>query len=98
MHIVLRIAIDPINPSIAYVTYSGFLSGKKIYKTTNYGQTWTNISSNLPNLPVNCIVVNPENTNNIYFGTDLGVFSTEDSGTSWAQDNNGLPNVSVHGS
>ncbi len=90
-----RIAIDPINSSIAYVTYSGFLSGKKIFKTTNYGQTWTSISSNLPNLPVNCIVVNPDNTNNIYVGTDLGVFSTEDSGTSWAQDNNGLPNVSV---
>ncbi len=90
-----RIAANPLNPSIAYATFSGFVSGKKIYKTENFGQSWTNISANLPNIPVNCLVINPENTNNIYLGTDLGVFSTENDGASWTQDNNGLANVSV---
>ena len=90
-----RIATSPINPGIAYATFSGFLSGKKIYKTENYGQTWSNISSNLPNIPVNCVIVNPENTGNIYLGTDLGIFSTLNDGASWVQDNNGLANVSV---
>ncbi len=90
-----RIASSPDNPAIAYATFSGYLSNKKIYKTTNSGQTWSNISSNLPNIPVSCVVVNPENTNNIFIGTDLGIFSSDDGGTSWSQDNGGLANVSV---
>ncbi|NWF88911.1 MAG: T9SS type A sorting domain-containing protein [Ignavibacteriaceae bacterium] len=90
-----RIATEPNNPSTAYATFSGFTAGSKVYKTTNFGVNWTNISSNLPNIPVSCIVVNPSNTNNIFIGTDLGVFSTVNSGSSWVQDNNGLANVSV---
>ena len=90
-----RIATDPNNPSTAFATFSGFSSGNKVYKTTNYGVSWTNISSNLPNIPVSCIVVNPGNVNNIFVGTDLGVFSTADGGSSWVQDNAGLANVSV---
>ncbi len=90
-----RIASDPINPATAYASFSGFSAGNKIFKTTNYGQTWSNISSNLPNIPVNCVLINPENTNNIYLGTDLGVFSTEDGGGNWTLDNNGLATVSV---
>jgi photosystem II stability/assembly factor-like uncharacterized protein len=90
-----RIATNPNDPAAAFATFSGFSSGNKVYKTTNYGVNWTNISNNLPNIPVSCIVVNPSNVNNIYIGTDLGVFSTVDGGNSWAQDNNGLANVSV---
>ncbi len=90
-----RIATDPTTPSTAFVTFSGFTASSKVYKTTNYGVNWTNISSNLPNIPVNCIVINPSNVNNIFVGTDLGVFSTINSGGSWVQDNAGLANVCV---
>ena len=90
-----RIATDPNNPSTAYATFSGFTAGSKVYKTTNAGVNWTNISSNLPNIPVSCIVVNPLDVNNIFIGTDLGIFSTSNAGTSWVQDNSGLANVSV---
>jgi hypothetical protein len=90
-----RIATDPNNASTAYATFSGFTAGSKVYKTTNAGVNWSNISSNLPNIPVNCIVVNPLDVNNIFIGTDLGIFSTTNAGNSWVQDNNGLANVSV---
>lgn len=90
-----RIATDPNNPAVAFASFSGFTAGSKVYKTTNSGVSWTNISSNLPNIPVSCIVVNPSNVNNIFVGTDLGVFSTTNSGVSWVQDNAGLANVSV---
>ncbi len=90
-----RIATDPNNPAVAYAAFSGFTANAKVYKTTNYGVSWTNISSNLPNIPVNCIVVNPSDVNNIFIGTDLGVFSTANSGGTWVQDNSGLANVSV---
>ena len=90
-----RIATEPNNPAVAYATFSGFSAGNKVYRTTNYGVNWTNISSNLPNIPVNCIVINPANTSNIFVGTDLGVFSTNNTGGTWVQDNGGLANVSV---
>lgn len=90
-----RIATDPNNPAVAFATFSGFNSGSKVYKTTNYGVNWSNISGNLPNIPVNCIVVNPSNVNNLVIGTDLGIFTTNNGGTSWVQENNGMANVSV---
>ncbi len=90
-----RIATDPNNPATAFATFSGFTAGSKVYKTTNSGVSWTNISSNLPNIPVNCIVVNPSNVNNLVVGTDLGVFTTNNGGTNWVQENNGMANVSV---
>lgn len=90
-----RITTEPNNPGIAYATFSGYTANNKVYKTTNYGVNWTNISSNLPNIPVSCIVVNPSDVNNIFVGTDLGVFSTNSGGGSWVQDNEGLANVSV---
>ncbi|QQS35896.1 MAG: T9SS type A sorting domain-containing protein [Ignavibacteriales bacterium] len=92
---VTKIATDPNNPAVAYVTFSGYQSGSKIFKTDNYGQSWSNISGNLPNLPANCVAVNHSNGNNIFVGTDLGVFSTENGGSSWVQDVNGMANVPV---
>ena len=77
-----RIATDPSNPATAYVTFSGFTS-TRIYKTNDYGANWTNVSGNLPGIPTNCVVVNPTNGNNIFVGTDLGVFSTTNGGSSW---------------
>jgi hypothetical protein len=41
------------------------------------------------------VVVNPANGNNLFVGTDLGVFSTTDGGSSWVQDVNGMANVPV---
>lgn len=90
-----RIATDPTNPAVAYASFSGFVAGSKIYKTTNYGVSWSNISSNLPNIPVSCILVGAAGGNTMYAGTDLGVFTTIDGGGNWTQDNNGLANVVV---
>ena len=92
---VTKITTDPNNPATAYVTFSGYTASSKIYKTTNYGTSWTNISGNLPNIPTNCAIVNPANGNNIFVGTDLGVFSTTDGGGSWVQDVTGMANVPV---
>ncbi|AFH50099.1 Hypothetical protein IALB_2396 [Ignavibacterium album JCM 16511] len=90
-----RIATDPNNPATAFVTFSGYSSGNKIFRTTNYGVNWTNISGNLPNIPVNCVLVNPGDVNNLFVGTDLGVFTTTNGGNSWTQDNGSMGNVPV---
>lgn len=93
---VSRIAIQPNQPNTAYVAYSGFSSGNKVYKTTNRGATWSNVSSNLPNIPINSIIVNHNDANHIIAGTDLGVFSTTNGGVFWFKDGSAMPNVPVY--
>jgi len=90
-----HLATEQDNPGIIYATFSGYLSGEKIYKSTNFGQSWTNISGDLPNIPVNCLIINPNDYKNLYIGTDLGIFSTTNSGINWVEDNNGMANVPV---
>ena len=34
----------------------GYTAGSKVYKTTNGGSSWTNLSDNLPNMPIHCVV------------------------------------------
>lgn len=90
------IAVDDDNPSIAWVTCSGFTNGEKVYKTTDGGVTWQNISNNLPNIPINTVVVDEASSDHtIYIGTDLGVYYTNDNLSSWQLHGVGLPNVIV---
>ena len=79
--------IAPSSPGTAYVTASGFdpTGGNgHVFKTTNHGAGWTDISGNLPNTPANAIAVD-ERTNpaTLYAGTDVGVFASRDGGASW---------------
>ncbi|KAB2907490.1 MAG: T9SS type A sorting domain-containing protein [Ignavibacteriales bacterium] len=68
---ITKVAIHPTDLKTAYVTFSGFAVGKKIYKTTDKGGSWTNISSNLPNIPVNAFAIHPLEPSILYAGTDL---------------------------
>jgi hypothetical protein len=91
---VTRVAVDPYDASIAYVTFSGYRYDSPlphVFRTTNYGSTWNDISSNLPEVPVNVIVIDPENTATLYVGTDYGVYYTNDTGVSWQLLGTGLP-------
>jgi photosystem II stability/assembly factor-like uncharacterized protein len=90
------IAVDADAPSTAYVTAGGFVPGVKVFKTTDAGASWTNISLNLPNLPANCIVHDPLHPNNpIYVGLDVGVYYLNDTLNAWQLFAQDLPNVIV---
>src|SRR5262249_27730178 len=56
---------------------------------------WTDISGNLPNIPVNDILVDPANANTLYAATDIGVFISTTAGTTWSSFNTGLPPVVI---
>jgi photosystem II stability/assembly factor-like uncharacterized protein len=88
------VAIHDYDPSIAYVTFSGYNAGEKVYKTCNGGVNWGNISGSLPNLPANAIVHQKHN-NGLYVGTDDGVYFRDDSLSDWVPYKWGLPNVIV---
>ncbi|MFK7748703.1 MAG: WD40/YVTN/BNR-like repeat-containing protein [Kordia sp.] len=67
-----------------------------VYMSDNYGQTWKNIGSGIPNSPVNVIKEDPANQNLLYLGTDNGAYASLTMGTSWQPFHKGLPNVAVH--
>jgi photosystem II stability/assembly factor-like uncharacterized protein len=96
---VTDIKIDPTTSTTAYVTYGGF-SGftdtvGHVFKTTNGGSSWTDISGNLPNTEVTSIAIDPDVANTYYVGTDVGAFYTSNGGTTWSVLGTGLPNVGV---
>jgi len=94
---------DPQNSATFYVTFSGF-SGfatgdtfGHVFSCSTASATCTDISSNLPNIPVNDIVIDPAGSNTLCVATDLGVFRSTNAGASWSTFSNGLPNVAVLG-
>lgn len=84
------IVVDPNNESIVYVSFGGFGTGH-LYKSVDAGDTWVDISMDLPDVPGNAIAVDPVNSDHIYYGTDIGVFFSVDGGTSWEMWQSGLP-------
>lgn len=99
--IITQVAIDPTTAATAYVAFSGFTgfgdSLGHVFQTTNLGGTWTDVSGNLPNVPVNAVLVNPLKPTQLFAGTDLGVFYSDTSGTTWHPLIDGLPTVAVLG-
>ncbi len=63
-----------------YVTVEGMPNQAEeietVYRTTNGGSTWTNISSNLPYAPASSLAIDPQNANTVYVATDTGVYFT----------------------
>jgi len=88
------IAVNGLNPAVAIAVVSGFGTGH-VFRTTDYGQTWSDIGGNLPDAPVNAVLTNPGLGDEIYIGSDLGVFRSSDQGTTWSPFAEGLPNVAV---
>ncbi len=93
----------PIDEATAYATYS-FSGRPKILRTTDYGQTWEDITgfssgsvstNGFPDVATYCVSVMPYNTDIIWAGTDIGLIESTDGGTSWHLANNGLPQVSI---
>ncbi len=90
------IAVNKKNDSFVYITYSGFINDKKIFRSTNSGLSWQNISANLPNMPVNTVVCDSADANNaIYIGTDVGVYMRNDTMKNWLYYSKNMPNVIV---
>ncbi len=95
---ITRIVVDPKNGNIVYATFSG-LKWKDpqphVFRSTNMGNDWTDISSNLPDAPVNAFAVDKFNSNVLYLGNDVGAYISRNSGDSWEALGDGLPIVPV---
>ena len=66
-----------------------------IYKSTDYGKTFTSIVNNIPAGPVNVIREDPRNPSVLYVGTDFGVYVSTTGGARWEVLGGNLPSVQV---
>jgi photosystem II stability/assembly factor-like uncharacterized protein len=95
---VSRIVASKYDLGTVYMTQTGRRDDDfqvYIWKSTDFGDTWTDISGNIPAGPVNVIREDPVNRDILYAGTDGGVYVSRDGGKRWDTIGN-LPFAYVH--
>jgi hypothetical protein len=96
---VSRVEASRHQPGTAYVTFTGYRNDDfrpLVYRTTDYGQTWTSIAANLPPGPINVIREHHTNPDLLFVGTEFQVFVSVDGGASWISMKNNMPTQPVH--
>ncbi len=91
----LRVYAHPTSVNAAFVTFGGYTPLGHIGYTTDMGQSWVEVSGDLPVMPVNVIVVDSAKPQNWYVGTDVGVWWSADGGEHWLPFEAELPNAIV---
>jgi hypothetical protein len=96
------VTVDPADPAHAYAIFNGysrrFVPGGgtgHVFETWNGGQTWTDISGNLPDVASDALVLSH---GRLALATDAGVYTArelEGARTIWRHLGSGLPNVAV---
>jgi photosystem II stability/assembly factor-like uncharacterized protein len=89
--------VDPANSLIAYAVRDQFNDPTRVghvFRTTDGGQTWSDVSGNLPDLPTYTLAIDPR-TGALYVGNDNGVYLSFNTGASWSRLGAGFPNVQV---
>jgi photosystem II stability/assembly factor-like uncharacterized protein len=85
---VSRVVASHAAAGTAYVTVTGYRNDDFkpfIWKTTDFGQTWSSIAANLPQESINVVRESPRNANVLFAGTDIGVYVTINGGQSWTR-------------
>ena len=89
----LKIFIDRSDANVVYLGLAGF-SGNTLYVTRNGGTSW-NAVAGLPSASVMAMEQHPANPAWLYVGTAVGLFASQDGGSSWSTSNEGPANVQI---
>ena len=95
---VSRVEASHFDPATAYVSFDGHRTDDHkpyVFKTTDFGKSWTSISSNLPTGNVNVVREDPKNSNLLYVGTEYALYISLNGGKEWKRFMNGLPTVRI---
>jgi hypothetical protein len=96
---VTRVAFDPSDTGRLYITYSGLKWDdplSHVFRSDNFGESWIDVSDNLPDAPVNALAVDPVDPNVVYVGSDVGAFVSFSRGGAWEPLGDNLPTVAVY--
>jgi hypothetical protein len=90
---VTSIAFDPVDDNVLYATYGNF-GGAHVFRSINGGASWHSVDGSgpggIPDIPVHSIVVDPDDRQRLYLGTDLGVMVSIDGGQTWMTEETGF--------
>jgi len=92
---VSRLTVDLLDPQKVYLTFSGYKSADSkphVLASYDQGDTWNDISANLPDAPVSDILVVGKD---LLVGTDVGVYVSRDAGKTWLAVGSDLPQAPV---
>ncbi|MDC7999647.1 T9SS type A sorting domain-containing protein [Aequorivita todarodis] len=93
---VTKILASKENANTVYLTLSGYRFGEDVghvYKSIDFGNTWVDISTSLPDIPVNDI--EQDSFGNLFIGTDVGVLASNDEGVNWNVLGENMPSAVV---
>ncbi|HYE89301.1 MAG TPA: hypothetical protein VEA16_23280, partial [Vicinamibacterales bacterium] len=90
---VTSIAFDAKNPGVVYATYGNF-GGTHVFRSLDNGETWHSLDGagpgSLPDIPVHSLVVDLDDAQRLYLGTDVGVITSIDGGRTWMVEETGF--------
>jgi len=95
---VTSVNVNQTDSNHVVITLGGYGNTSYVFESKNACDdtpTWTNITGNLPSMPVYDAVIDVDDSKRIILGTDLGVWVTENGGTKWEEANNGMARVPV---
>jgi photosystem II stability/assembly factor-like uncharacterized protein len=81
--------VDPTHPNRYWCTFS---NPGAVFRSDDAGATWSDVTANLPAIPVNAIITDPATQDRVWVACDVGVFESTDAGGSWSVFGTGLPN------
>jgi len=93
-----RIEASHFDAGTAYAAFDGHRSddyAAYLYKTTDFGETWTSIKGNLPFGWIHVVREDLRNKNLLFVGMEFGIYASLDGGETWFSLNNNLPTVAV---
>ena len=97
---VSRIEASHFDEATCYLTFDGHRSDNfkpYVFKTTDYGKTWTSIANDLPDgQPVYVIREDLKNKNLLFVGTEFGVFFSINGGKNWIDLKLNAPTMAFH--
>ncbi|HET7176349.1 MAG TPA: hypothetical protein VFK21_10115 [Gammaproteobacteria bacterium] len=95
---VYQVGVSPFDAGTAYVGFDGHELDDKhahVYKTSDYGKSWTRIDKGLPDSPVNVVREDPNQKGLLVLGNMTGLWYSRDDGSRWQELKAGFPTVPV---
>lgn len=86
LNYITAIETSPVDENVVYIVQQNH-----VYKSTNKGSSWTDITGNLPDVQMNTLVYYHNSTEGLYLGTDIGVFYRDALNPTWINYSTGLP-------
>ena len=94
-----RVEASHFDPAVAYAVFDGHRQDRLntwIFRTSDYGRTWTSITANIPQGQVMHVVREDlKNPNLLFAGTEFAVWASLNGGKSWSRFMNGMPTVAT---